>query len=246
MRDHAKEELSTILSPATDTVSSVWLGRAVGIADRTDYDLKAHQSIQALTRAIRPGNRRHYIPYVVEPSLGADRRAAPGRLRRGDGEGATASAPPHPALAPSKPPCCRCPKLAAPATEIFNALSKEFAVDYDDAGSIGKRYRRQDEIGTPCITYDFDRKRRLSPCASRTAWPRAHKIEDAGIHCRKAEILKCPSSTFSKKKSRASAQWNISSAVWAARRNVKTPATAAAHDRSRVVKMDGFVLKAQI
>jgi glycyl-tRNA synthetase len=166
MRDHAKEELSHYSLATTDIefLFPFGWGELWGIADRTDYDLKAHQEHSGVDMSyFDQETGEHYIPYVVEPSLGADRVALAFLVDAYDeeeiAEGDTrVLLRLHPALAPVKAavlPLSK--KLAAPATEIFNALSKEFAVDYDDAGSIGKRYRRQDEIGTPfCITYDFE------------------------------------------------------------------------------------------
>ena len=108
---------------------------------------------------------KKYLPYVVEPSLGADRVALAFLCEAYDEEVVDAEKNDtrvvmhfHPALAPMKAavlPLSK--KLSEQATEVYTMLSKKFMVDYDDAGSIGKRYRRQDEIGTPfCITYDFD------------------------------------------------------------------------------------------
>ena len=135
------------------------------MADRTDYDLKQHQehSGKDLTYFDQEKNE-HYIPYVIEPSLGADRVTLAFLVEAYDEEVVDAEKNDvrtvmrfHPALAPFK--CAVLPlskKLGEKALELRDALARDFMVDYDEAGSIGKRYRRQDEIGTPfCITVDF-------------------------------------------------------------------------------------------
>lgn len=168
LRDHAKEELS-FYSKATTDIEYLFpfgWGELWGIADRTDYDLKQHQehSGKSLEYFDQEANER-YIPYVVEPSLGADRVTLAFLCDAYDEEVVDAEKKDtrvvmhlHPALAPFKAavlPLSK--KLNGKAQEVYNRLTKHFMVDYDDAGSIGKRYRRQDEIGTPyCITYDFD------------------------------------------------------------------------------------------
>ena len=168
LRDHAKEELS-FYSKATTDIEYLFpfgWGELWGIADRTDYDLKQHQehSGTSLEYFDQEANER-YIPYVVEPSLGADRVTLAFLCDAYDEEVVDAEKKDtrvvmhlHPALAPFKAavlPLSK--KLNDKAQEVYNRLTKHFMVDYDDAGSIGKRYRRQDEIGTPyCITYDFD------------------------------------------------------------------------------------------
>ena len=168
LRDHAKEELS-FYSKATTDIEYLFpfgWGELWGIADRTDYDLKQHQehSGKSLEYFDQEANER-YIPYVVEPSLGADRVTLAFLCDAYDEEVVDAEKKDtrvvmhlHPALAPFKAavlPLSK--KLNDKAQEVYNRLTKHFMVDYDGAGSIGKRYRRQDEIGTPyCITYDFD------------------------------------------------------------------------------------------
>ena len=168
LRDHAKEELS-FYSKATTDIEYLFpfgWGELWGIADRTDYDLKQHQehSGKSLEYFDQEATER-YIPYVVEPSLGADRVTLAFLCDAYDEEVVDAEKKDtrvvmhlHPALAPFKAavlPLSK--KLNDRAQEVYNRLTKHFMVDYDDAGSIGKRYRRQDEIGTPyCITYDFD------------------------------------------------------------------------------------------
>lgn len=166
IRDHAQEELS-FYSNATSDIEYLFpfgWGELWGIADRTDYDLKKHQehSGQDMTY-LDPTTNEKYIPYVVEPSLGADRVALAflvdaydeEELEGGDKRTVLHL---HPALAPYKAailPLSK--KLSDNALEIYSQLSKKFNVEYDEAGSIGKRYRRQDEIGTPfCITIDFE------------------------------------------------------------------------------------------
>ena len=171
LRDHAQEELS-FYSKATTDIEYLFpfgWGELWGIADRTNYDLGRHseESGKALDYFDQETNER-YVPYVVEPSLGADRVALAFLCDAYDEEVVSTNDKGkedirvvmrlHPALAPFK--ACVLPlskKLNEGAGKIYETLSKEFMVDYDDAGSIGKRYRRQDEIGTPlCITYDFD------------------------------------------------------------------------------------------
>ncbi len=166
LRDHSPEELSFYSKATTDFeyLFPFGWGELWGIADRTDYDLTQHQnhSGQSL-EYFDPETNEKYIPYVVEPSLGADRVALAFLVEAYDeetiGEGDTRVVMHfHPALAPFKAavlPLSK--KLSEKAMEVHQMLSKYFMVDYDEAGSIGKRYRREDEIGTPfCITYDFD------------------------------------------------------------------------------------------
>ncbi len=168
LRDHEKEELAFYSKATTDFefMFPFGWGELWGIADRTDYDLKQHQehSGQDLTYFDQDKNE-HYIPYVIEPSLGADRVVLAFLCEAYDEEVVDEAKNDvrvvlrlHPYLAPMK--CAVLPlskKLSGPATEIYHRLQKSFMTDYDDAGSIGKRYRRQDEIGTPfCVTYDFD------------------------------------------------------------------------------------------
>ncbi len=168
LRDHEPEELSHYSNATTDFefLFPFGWGELWGIADRTDFDLKAHQteSGQDMTYFDQEANE-HYIPYVIEPSLGADRVALAFLIDAYDEEVIDESKNDvrtvlrlHPALAPYK--CAILPlskKLGAKAQEIYNQLSGSFMCEYDDAGSIGKRYRRQDEIGTPfCVTVDFE------------------------------------------------------------------------------------------
>ena len=168
LRDHEKEELS-FYSKATTDIEFLFpfgWGELWGIADRTDYDLGRHQehSGKDLTY-FDPESNERYLPYVVEPSLGCDRVALAFLCDAYDEEVVDEQKNDtrvvlhlHPALAPFKAavlPLSK--KLSAKAQEVYSMLSKHFMVEYDEAGSIGKRYRRQDEIGTPfCITYDFD------------------------------------------------------------------------------------------
>ena len=166
LRDHEKEELAFYSKATTDFefLFPFGWGELWGIADRTDYDLGQHAKFSGkdLTYFDQDTNE-HYIPYVIEPSLGADRVALAFLVEAYDeetvGEGdVRVVLHLHPTLAPYKAailPLSK--KLGDKATEIYEELSKYFSVDYDETGSIGKRYRRQDEIGTPlCITYDFD------------------------------------------------------------------------------------------
>ncbi|MDD5923910.1 MAG: glycine--tRNA ligase [Clostridia bacterium] len=166
MRDHSAEELC-FYSKATTDIEFLFpfgWGELWGIADRTDYDLKQHQDHSGKSlEYFDPTDNSRYIPYVIEPSLGADRVALAFLCDAYDeeevGENDTRVVMRlHPALAPYKAavlPLSK--KLGENAEKVYDILAKHFMVEYDDAGSIGKRYRRQDEIGTPfCITYDFD------------------------------------------------------------------------------------------
>ncbi|MEW3512041.1 glycine--tRNA ligase [Clostridium butyricum] len=166
MRDHGEEELSFYSNATSDIeyLFSFGWGELWGIADRTDYDLNKHQehSGQDLSYLDQTTNEK-YIPYVIEPSLGADRVALAFLIEAYDeeelegGDSRTVMHL-HPALAPFKAailPLSK--KLSERALEVYADLSKKFNLDFDETGSIGKRYRRQDEIGTPyCITIDFE------------------------------------------------------------------------------------------
>ena len=166
LRDHSAEELS-FYSKATTDIEFLFpfgWGELWGIADRTDYDLNQHikHSGKSLDY-FDPTDNTRYVPYVVEPSLGADRVALAFLCDAYDEEVIDEKDTRivmrlHPALAPYKAailPLSK--KLSDDADKVRELLAKHFMVDFDDAGSIGKRYRRQDEIGTPfCITFDFD------------------------------------------------------------------------------------------
>jgi len=166
LRDHEKEELS-FYSKATCDIEFLFpfgWGELWGIADRTDYDLSRHIEVSGEDlRYIDPVTNEKYIPYCIEPSLGADRVAlaflcnAYDEEEIGEGDVRTVLRL-HPALAPFKAailPLTK--KLSEKSDEIYDELSKYFMIDIDVSGSIGKRYRRQDEVGTPfCITVDFD------------------------------------------------------------------------------------------
>ncbi len=166
LRDHSDEELSFYSTATTDIefLFPFGWGELWGIADRTDYDLTQHQNHSGKSlEYFDPETNERYIPYVIEPSLGADRIALAFLCDAYDEEVIDEKDTRivlrlHPFLAPYKAavfPLSK--KLSEKAEEIRAMLSKHFMVEYDDAGSIGKRYRRQDEIGTPfCITYDFD------------------------------------------------------------------------------------------
>ncbi|MBC8571328.1 glycine--tRNA ligase [Zongyangia hominis] len=166
LRDHEQEELSHYSNATTDIefMFPFGWGELWGVADRTDFDLGQHMKHSGKSlEYFDPETNERYIPYVIEPSLGADRVALAFLCEAYDeeqvGEKDTRVVMRlHPALAPYK--ACVLPlskKLSEQATAVFSDLAGHFMVDYDDAGSIGKRYRRQDEIGTPlCITYDFD------------------------------------------------------------------------------------------
>ena len=168
LRDHDPEELAFYSKGTTDFefLFPFGWGELWGIADRTDYDLSQHakHSGKDLTY-FDPETGEHYVPYVVEPSLGADRVALAFLVDAYDEEVIDAEKNDvrvvlhlHPALAPYKVavlPLSK--KLSEKALEVRDELAKYFPVDYDEAGSIGKRYRREDEIGTPlCVTIDFE------------------------------------------------------------------------------------------
>ena len=170
LRDHEKEELAFYSNATTDFeyLFPFGWGELWGVADRTNYDLSRHSehSCKPLEYFDQETNE-HYIPYCIEPSLGADRVVLAFLCDAYDEEVVDAEKNDtrvvlhlHPALAPFK--ACVLPlskKLSEEATALYQELSDHFMVDYDEAGSIGKRYRRQDEIGTPfCITYDFESK----------------------------------------------------------------------------------------
>ncbi len=168
LRDHSPEELCFYSKGTTDIefLFPFGWGELWGIADRTDYDLTQHQNVSGESMEFfDPETNEKYIPYVIEPSLGADRVALAFLCDAYDEEIVDAERNDirvvlhlHPALAPVKAavlPLSK--KLGEKASAIADELSKYFTVDYDETGSIGKRYRREDEIGTPfCITYDFD------------------------------------------------------------------------------------------
>ncbi|MFB9757134.1 MULTISPECIES: glycine--tRNA ligase [Bacillaceae] len=165
LRDHGEDELSHYSNATTDIEFKFpfgW-GELWGIADRTDFDLKRHMEHSGEDfNYVDPATNERYVPYCIEPSLGADRvtlaflcDAYEEEQLENDSRTVLRF---HPALAPFKAailPLSK--KLSEGATEVYAELSKHFMVDFDETGSIGKRYRRQDEIGTPfCITFDFD------------------------------------------------------------------------------------------
>lgn len=166
-RKHTEDELSHYSNGTTDLEYKYpfgW-GELWGIASRTNYDLSQHakHSGEDFEYIDQENNNERYIPYVVEPSLGADRLLlafladAFEEEELEDGTTRTVMRF-HPAVAPYKAaifPLSK--KLSEEAREVYAELAKDFMVDYDESGSIGKRYRRHDEIGTPyCITFDFD------------------------------------------------------------------------------------------
>ena len=169
LRDHSPEELCFYSKATTDFeyLFPFGWGELWGIADRTDYDLTQHMKTSGKSMEyFDPETNEKYIPYVIEPSLGVERLflaivcEAYDEEEIGDGEKSDVRTVMHlhPALAPVKAailPLTK--KLKEPATDLYMKLAKKFNVEYDAAGQIGKRYRRQDEIGTPfCITFDFD------------------------------------------------------------------------------------------
>jgi glycine--tRNA ligase len=166
LRDHSPEELVFYSKATTDIEFKFpfgW-GELWGIADRTDYDLTQHMNHSKQDMSYQdPETNEKYVPYVIEPSLGADRVVLAFLCNSYDeeeiSEGDTRVVLHlHPALAPYKVavlPLSK--KLSEKAEEVYTKLSKKFMCDYDVSGSIGKRYRREDEIGTPyCVTVDFD------------------------------------------------------------------------------------------
>ena len=171
LRDHDPEELCFYSKATTDFefLFPFGWGELWGVADRTDYDLTQHQNTSGKDLTyFDPETNQRYIPYVVEPSLGVERSVLAvlcdaydeevvGQDKNGKDD-VRVVLHLHPALAPYKAailPLSK--KLSEPAMEIYNDLCKDFMLDFDETGSIGKRYRREDEIGTPfCITVDFD------------------------------------------------------------------------------------------
>ncbi len=168
LRDHDPEELCFYSKATTDFefLFPFGWGELWGVADRTDYDLTQHQNTSGKDLTyFDQETGEHYIPYVIEPSLGVERSVLAVLCDAYDEEVVDAEKNDtrvvlrlHPALAPFKAavlPLSK--KLSEPALAVRDELVKHFMVDFDDAGSIGKRYRREDEIGTPfCITFDFD------------------------------------------------------------------------------------------
>ena len=165
-RDHSPEELCFYSKATTDLefLFPFGWGELWGIADRTDYDLTQHMNVSGQDLTYQDDETKEkYVPYVIEPSLGADRVTLAflcsaydeEELEGGDKRTVMHF---HPALAPIKIavlPLSK--KLNEPAEKVFDTLLSKYYCEFDDRGSIGKRYRRQDEIGTPyCITYDFD------------------------------------------------------------------------------------------
>ena len=168
LRDHDPDELCFYSKATTDFefLFPFGWGELWGIADRTDYDLTQHQNVSGKDLTyFDPETNERYIPYVIEPSLGVERSVLALLCDAYDEEAVDSEKNDvrtvlhfHPAIAPFKAavlPLSK--KLADKAGEIYAELSRYFTVDYDETGSIGKRYRREDEIGTPyCITVDFD------------------------------------------------------------------------------------------
>jgi len=165
-RDHSAEELSHYSNATTDIEFKFpfgW-GELWGIADRTDFDLKQHmEHAKEDLSYFDPAKNEKYIPYVIEPSLGADRVVLAFLINAYDEEEVAEGDVRvvlrlHPAIAPVKIamlPLSK--KLSEEAEKVYAELLKDYVCEFDEAGSIGKRYRRQDEIGTPyCVTFDFD------------------------------------------------------------------------------------------
>ncbi len=169
LRDHDPAELAFYSKATTDFefLFPFGWGELWGIADRTDYDLTQHQNTSGQDMSYFDDTKNEkYIPYVIEPSLGADRVVLAFLCAAYDEENIGTEEKPdmrtvlhfHPALAPVKIgvlPLSK--KLNEGAEKVFTQLSKKYNCEFDDRGNIGKRYRRQDEIGTPfCVTYDFE------------------------------------------------------------------------------------------
>ena len=166
LRDHDPEELAFYSNATTDFEFKFpfgW-GELWGVADRTDYDLKAHMKVSGKSLEYTdPVTNEKYVPYVIEPSLGVERMVLAilcNAYEEEEADGETRVVLKlHHALAPYKVAVLPLQKkaLGEKSEEIYRALSKEFMCTYDESGSIGKRYRRQDEIGTPyCVTVDFE------------------------------------------------------------------------------------------
>jgi glycyl-tRNA synthetase len=166
LRDHEPEELSHYSRATTDVEYRFpfgW-GELWGIADRTDFDLKAHQSASGVDLSyLDPETNERYVPYCIEPSVGVERLLLAVLIdayeeQELDNNDVRTVLHFHPAVAPVKVavlPLSK--KLDEPARALYEQLRRQFACEYDVTGSIGKRYRRQDEIGTPyCVTFDFD------------------------------------------------------------------------------------------
>jgi glycyl-tRNA synthetase len=171
LRDHGEDELSFYSNATTDIefLFPFGWGELWGIADRTDFDLKQHIEHSGQDLSYRdPETNEKYVPYVIEPSLGADRILLAFLVNAYEEESLSSDEKStddvrtvlhlHPALAPYKAAVLPLMKKQAEKAEaLYAELSKDFMVDYDVSANIGKRYRRQDEIGTPyCITVDFD------------------------------------------------------------------------------------------
>ena len=168
LRDHEPEKLAFYSKATTDFefLFPFGWGELWGVADRTNYDLTQHQTVSGKDLTyFDPETNERYIPYVVEPSLGVERSVLAVLVDAYDEEVVDEAKNDvrvvlhlHPALAPYKAailPLSK--KLSEPARKIYEELSKEWMIDFDETGSIGKRYRREDEVGTPyCITVDFD------------------------------------------------------------------------------------------
>ena len=166
LRDHKAEELSHYSKATTDFefLFPFGWGELWGIADRTDFDLKAHETTSGESMEyIDPITNERFIPYVVEPSVGVERLALSFLCNAYEEQELENDSRVvlhlHPALAPYKAAVLPLQKnkLGEQALAVYEDLSRHFMVDYDETGSIGKRYRRQDEIGTPlCVTVDFE------------------------------------------------------------------------------------------
>jgi glycyl-tRNA synthetase len=165
LRDHEKEQLSHYSTATTDVEYRFpfgW-GELLGVADRTDFDLRAHAAHSGENMTVQEEGSEPFIPFCIEPSIGVDRLFLAVFADAYDEEVVAENDTRvvlhlHPSIAPYQVavfPLSK--KLSEGASSLFRDLTSHFSVDYDESGSIGKRYRRHDEIGTPfCITYDFE------------------------------------------------------------------------------------------
>ncbi len=200
LRDHSAEELSHYSTATTDFefLFPFGWGELWGVADRGNYDLSCHGEVSGKPiEYFDEETKEHYIPHCIEPSLGVDRFAlallcdAYDEEQVGENDKRTVLRL-HPFLAPFKAAILPLSKKLSPqAREIFEMLSEEFMVDYDEAGSIGKRYRRQDEVGTPvCITVDFDTETQQSVTVRNRDTMQQERVNIADLTNYMRELIK--------------------------------------------------------
>ena len=202
LRDHEPEKLAFYSKATTDFeyLFPFGWGELWGVADRTDYDLTQHQNHSGKSMEyLDPSPTRKYIPYCIEPSLGVDRCVLAflcnayeeQELEGGDVRTVLHL---HPALAPYKAAVLPLQKnkLGGWPARIYEKLAQDFMVDYDETGSIGKRYRRQDEIGTPfciCVDFDTEDRHRYHPRPRHHAAGAREGGRSGSLHCPAGEIL---------------------------------------------------------